>query len=420
MKKKRFIIIMFEKHLLSFYLFNKKGSKIELIATSNIRIIRNSFNFSISEYILDYLSLWGKELGIKLTKENVPILDQRENEGVSDIYFFAPKRNEDLKMISKKIMLINDDIQQEGVKNVRKLLDFNNLLYVSLGSLETSMVRYFQKGVNTMKVIVEKKDLHMRKYLKDEDLLDSLKKVSKVNGQDDLIDMFTNVVHVPIFNIEDKDGAMLEYFLNELRLRSFKNCSKLKLSSFGIGDVNENLLIIGGERQRFIGNDSLEVLSILDNLDLKGNFSVYIDKYGMFDVFQRFKKQYFTNDFYKSFSLEFWGSVVVIEGNNKAKKDEIVADVDVLETESEKQIIPMFGRLVMFDVDDEADIELKTRDKSYIGNGKKQTTMEIKDYSGKFVIDARRRPIQNDKCDLVDVENVSEVTNWFKNLSIVK
>lgn len=419
MIEKRFLILMFEKYLISFYLVNKKGSDIKILHKKHLRLYKNSFDFNISEYILDFLHNWGKDIGLDLVKENVPIIDKEGDRGVYDIFIFSPKRKENFCALTKRVYKINDDIKQEGALNVSKFFEFQNLLFISLGSLETSVVRYFMQNRNTMKVVVEKKDFKIKKYLYDDEFKENVLMLGQLLGEDSIIELLANIIDTPVFNVKYIGSALIEYFLNELRLNSFRKCSKLQLHTFGSGRMDENLLIIGGERRKIINNDSLEVLSILDTLDLKGNFSVYIDKYGFFDILQRCKKQLFKDKFYRSYLLEFWGNIITIEGDKRAKPDDIVADVDVLNTESERQVIPMFERIVSFCIEENADVKINTRDRFFIPNSMKTTEMQLKSYIGNFMIDGRTRPLSKNFNALSDSRKADKLRGWFKGLSVI-
>ncbi len=419
MREKRFLILMFEKYLISCYLLRKQGLDIRIIDKKDVRLYRNSFNFNLSEYILDLLSKWGREIGVELVKENVPIINRDGDSGVHDIFIFSPKRTEDLCALTKHVYRIDADVKQEGALNISKFFEFQNLLYISLGSLETSVIRYFMQNKATMKVLVEKKDFILEKFLDDKDFMKNIISIGKLLGADSITDLLANVVETPITNIKYMNSALLEYFINWLRLDSFRGCSKLQLQTFGAGNMDENLLIIGGERCRIINNYPLEILSILNTLDLKGNFSIYIDRYGVFDTLQRSKKEFFTDKFYRSYLLEFWGDMIIVEGDRKAKTDDIVADVDVLDTESERQIIPMFDRIVSFLIEEKSDIKIDIRDRFYISNAMKQTAMEVKNYKGNFVIDSRKRSICESFDTLSDTSKSEKLKSWFKSLGII-
>lgn len=411
MPGERILIIIHDKFLLNFLLLESSKAGIKTIASKGVRVYRRVHDFSIVEYILQALSCWGREIGICLVKQMIPLIGQEGKDGVDDIFIFTYRAYESLLAITKNIFVFGKDICQEGALNITKFVDLKSLLFVSLGTDETLIARYMKNDKGVLKVVSERKDFKMGKYAKAEAFLESLGDFSLEIKPGKAVDIIKNNVDFPVFNLKSQQEVLIEYLINGQRLEVFKKCKKLNFKTFGDADFKREILVVGGDRARFIDNMPFELLSILSVFNLSSNFDVYVDRFGLFEFLQKSKKQILSDKVYDKLLLEFWGKCMVIKRKKRPKLDEIVADVDVLDGNSERQIIPMFGRITKFTFLDKGSINLQTRKGFSIA--KDTICCEVKDASKNFVIDARGRPIE----DIYKQRKKSElVHSWLKGM----
>ncbi len=417
MSNKRSLIILYEKHLIKFILFEYKGRDVNLLASTQLRLWDGSINFSISDYILSALTVWGQEIGTELIKEKVPIIPQVEGNGVSEIYILSYKEDDDLYSITKNLYVKSKEINKQGAMKIAKLINFKNLVFVSLDHATTSIVRYKKENNSNIKVVAETKDFNLKDYYNKEDFLKNINMFSSALGIKSIDNYLYNSLKLPIINIESIKASVIEYFLNISRLEYFNKCKKLDLKSFGSiegGDIHDNLLIISGESSRLVNNVPLEILSILSNFDIKGEFSIYFDEYGFLDYLQGCKRRFLPDKTFKGFLQGYWGHVITISGGKKIKLGEVVADVDIKDSKSEMQVIPMYGRILNYEFSEEGEVNLDMKKGFSFGN--KRGNVNIKDISGNFIIDSR--DIYKEK--IYDIEGKGDLLNsWLKGSGVI-
>lgn len=392
MQQERILIIIHDEYLLRFALFEAKDSSIRAIAVKDLRIYCHSYNFSISEYILQALTHWGTELSIKLVEEMVPIIPKRDNVGVDDIFIFSYKEDEGLNVITKKVFIRGKEITQEGALNLTKFVDFSNLLYISFGNSRTLITRYKKDIKGVMKVVSESKEFDLKSILAEDNFLAKLKNFKSIRDFDRSLNLFRNFEKIPLFKVSLLGDSLIEYLLNMARLKAFEGCKKLNLAGFGEDGLEKTILIISGDRTRLISNIPLQILSVLSAFNLNGAFRVYVDRFGFFDFLQKQEEQILSDQFYSSFCLDFWGDVITISPKKVGEQDEVVAAVEVKDGDTKNQLIPMFGRIFKFNFLEGGSVKLAMRKGYFVG--KKLSQLEVKDAREHLVIDARARPIE--------------------------
>ena len=414
MQNKRVLIIIYDKYLLQFILLRESKSRVSVIASKKLRVYSHLYNFSISDYILQSLTLWQEDIDIGLVEELVPIIPQVGKDGVSDIFVFTFLKDESLQSLSRDSFLLTKDIKQEGVGVLAKLLNFRNLLSISFDEDKTMVTRYTRGERGVMKVVCESKRFDIGNYASSEKFLANLEKFSDFIKKQKASNFLANTSHVPAFSLHSLQEVLLEYLVTISRLKPFVGCEKLEVSEFGKDEFADNLLVIGGERVRTVGNFSLFLLATTTIFDLKGNSSIYLDKFGFFDFLQKGGKQIFKDKFYHSILLELWGSFLRVEARKGAKLDEIVADVDVKDEGGEKQVIPMYGKIHKVSLQGKGDIDFIFKDRFFVD--KKGGDLHLKDISGNFVIDSRAQPIERN----FDLKSEAElVKSWLTGMEVI-
>jgi hypothetical protein len=414
MHKERILIILYDRYLLRFALLEAEGSKIQTIGLKDLRVYRDNYDFSIGEYILQALTLWGKELGIKLVEEMVPIIPQKGQDGIDDIFIFTYKQDESLYSLTKEIFVFSKDIQREGALNLTKFIDFSNLLLVSFDDERTLVTRYCKDRRGIMKVVSEEKRFNLRELTDNKDMVNTLQRFESVLKPSLAKNTLMNSYKFPPFNISYQEECVIEYLSNISRLEAFTECKKLRLSSFGEGEMEDNVLVVGGDRARLIKNTSLQLLSILTAFNLAGNFSVYTDPLGFLDFLQKERKQTLSDQVYKKFMLDFWGKVIILSSKKGGKLDDIVADVDVTDGNTTRQAIPMFGRILKFTFLEKGELVLDAKRGFSVGN--KQNRIDLKGARGNVVIDSRNRPVSKNFEMLAESDLVM---SWLKGIEAV-
>lgn len=415
MKNARVLVILNDEYLTDFFLFEVVDSSLKLHSSKRLRIYRDSYGFSLVDYLLEALSLWGDEIGIPLVKEKVPIVPQTDGKGVEDIFLITYKRESDLDAITKKVYVASKHIQKEGAQGTVRFLTFKNLIYVCLGTSKTSIIRFREDRKGVMKVVSEGLPFDLKQYFQSDAFDQWVKYSGDLIKKGDITNLLLNNIQNPVFNIHSLPGALLEYFVSYSTLYKFSAYKKLDLQSFGEGGFEDNILIIGGQKTRIGNNVPLHLLSIITALGLHGNFSVYYDEYGLFDFLQKTREQVLSDTLLSKYLLSYWGNVLSLDAGRKRKLDEIVADIEINDGSSERQMIPMYGRILSFTFLDKGNITIETRKGFSLGQ-KKSRKLYVEDAQGHFVVDAREKPFES----VFEKENVSEILeSWFKGMEII-
>jgi hypothetical protein len=113
--------------------------------------------------------------------------------------------------------------------------------------------------------------------------------------------------------------------------------------------------------------------------------------------------------------LDCWGTGLTISTAKQAKLDEVVASVQIRESEGFRRIIPLFGRIFRFPVQEDAEVRLEVHDKFSLPNGK--TKMILKDSGGNILIDARLRPVEK---HFAGKTEIGFVRSWLKGVEAFK
>lgn len=411
MGESRFLVIIYDRYLLQFILLSSDGSDVKMLHEHQLRIYRAGLNFSVADYILQALAIWGKEIGIRLVKEGVPIIPETENAGISDIILLTSEDDSGLDAVSKHIYMVEDDVKKEGAMNVTNFVDFNNILFVSFDNNDTSIVRYEKNRKGAVKVVAEKKVFNIKKVLNNRRFIDYISQFSSLISLTKALNILQNWVKIPEVNVDDFDSVLVEFLLAIYRLEAFVSCKKLRFSSFGNGEVKDSKLIISGENFRTGRNVELSILAIMSVFNLKGFFSLYTDKYGLFDYLQRQKKQLFDDSLYKKLLYKYWGTAFTVRSQKKAEVDEVVADIDVKDGSSPRQIIPMFERITRFEFFEKGSMKLEMRKGFSFYN--KKNRLDLKNLKKNIIIDSRSRPVDYRFIQSRDFEKVKE---WLKGV----
>lgn len=410
---KRFLLIIIDKFLCHFLLLSSDGRHVSLLKKRRQKIYRGGYEFSLADFIIQTLDIWGREVGLQMIKEGIPIMPEVENEGVSDIIILTGENAPDLNAITEKVYIIGDQVKQEGALNVTKFVDFDNFLFIAFDNNDTSIVKYSKTKKGSIKVVAERKEFSLSKLQNDNSFMSFIKDFASLIDQQDYLDMIKNQTVIPDANIQTFESSIFEYLLSIYRLKPFLQCKKLNLSSFGAGDIDKEKLIISGEKFRLGWNAPLLLLAVSSTFNLTGDYTVLIDRYGLCDFMQRQGEQLLEDDVYTNLLADFWGRVLSILPKNKksAKSDEVVADIDILDGTSPRQIIPMFERVTKFSFSDSGRMELEMRKNYTLRNNK--TVLKMKDMNRNVVIDARTRPISYELNGSIDSEKLK---SWLKGI----
>src|SRR5690606_37673592 len=118
--------------------------------------------------------------------------------------------------------------------------------------------------------------------------------------------------------------------------------------------------------------------------------AVCADKYGFFDIFQRIGRLNIEELNLAVMLLDYWGGIIRIENNRGFKVDEIVGRVEIKDGEMERELIPLYGKILSFTFTDRGNVKLALKDGAYI-NGLRSTSLGINDTSGNLVLDMRAK-----------------------------
>lgn len=414
MQKERVLIIIYEKALLNLMILEVGDHEVELYSAKKVRIYPHSYRFSLADYILQVLSRWGEELGISLVREMVPFISDSAKEGISDIFIIAFHRDESLLGISKNVFYAKKDIQRGGAISISKFLAFKRLLYFSFEEAKTTVVSFSEKEGGVMKVVSETNLFDAEKLLQDEAFFKRINGFPDIAKKGEFKNLLLNKKRLPVFSERSLKGTLLEYVKLCARLEPFVTKKKLQIDQFGAGGFSENIVIIGGSESRIISNVEVELLAILSMFNIQGSSSIYYDQYGLFDFLHRSKKQILSDTVLSHFLLTFWGNSLHIRGPKKMKLDTESADVDIIDGDATRQIIPMYGRILSFTFLEGGSINLGVKKGFQLLGGRMK--LEIKNATGHFVVDSRIRPVEKnytlgEESDLIE--------SWLKGLGSV-
>ncbi|MBU0975865.1 MAG: hypothetical protein ABIE03_00730 [Patescibacteria group bacterium] len=413
MTAKRVLVINVDEFMLHFLLLKLSSTGAEISHSRTVRINKNNKDFLLSEYILRVLSLWGKEIGIALVKEMVPLVPQVGKNGVDKILFFSKDKEDGLQTISRNIFTSENDVQREGLERVSRLIKFENLMLFKFDLNTIHIISYRKNSQGVLKVVAENKELSVDTVIRSNEFFQNLSDFSYESSK--AIDLAVNNLYAPLYKCTSYEGVLPEYIASTLRLSHFIDCKKLNLKDFGQGNIRNNLLVISGSQLRLNDNLPLFLLSILSVFGMSGNFTVCSDRFGFFDTLQRQKVPFLTEKVLLRVLLEFWGSVVVVDNKKKSVLDEVVARVEVRDGDIERQVIPMFGKILNFTFLEKGDITIEPNEKFFIRGAERKA--HYTDMTGNLVIDARSKPSSEnfrmyDKKDLLN--------SWLKGIGAIR
>lgn len=417
MQKKRLLVIIIRENFLHFILAGLSEGEIVPLNRHKVRIFDQTFDFSICDYILNGLEIWGKDIGINIVNEMIPNMGGEDVDGIDELFILSYKKFEGLKDITPHIFYFGDKNTPEGAKNIVDFLDFSNLIYYSVNEDKISLTKYSRTKKTSVKVTTYYKEFH------EEDYSDDIKYILKFFSeyQSDFaskqLDQMLNKKSRPYKLSKDSD-VNIEYFLIKIRryLDLIKN-KKLDLKDFGAGVMKDNILVVGGDSPVVESNISLEIFSIVCALGLKGNFKIYVDNYGIFDFLQKGKDQVFSDLFIYKFLFKFWGNYIKISyDGNSFDYEEVLADADLIQKGSEKQIIPMLGKVMKIEVDEKANLRLNLFDKSFIAN--KSGKVEYNEIENDIILDSTGIS-KLDRTSKKKKKLIERYINWLKNIKAI-
>lgn len=412
-KNGRYLLVFYGTFLVDLLLIETKGAGITVLGKKRVRVYTYTYNFSPENYLLEVISLWGKELGIELVEEMVPIIPKKGKNGLDDIFVFTARKNANLNTITEKVLHFGDEFTQKGAKKVLDFINFKDLLFVCFDFDRTTVARYRKDSEESLKVVVEQKDFKTSSLASNKNFLqrvDFFKSIDK-----NLKNIFLNQIKLPTFEISNKGNVLIEYLMTNHVLEPFVECKKLQLDSFGRGEREENLIVISGERVLAKNNTPTFLLSVLEKFQLKGVFGVCFDQNKLFDYLQRSSRLTLPDNIYTSFLLDYWGSVLTIDRKGrKIKLGEEVADVLIKDGEGERQMIPMLGKILNFSFYEEGKIEVDLYENAVIRSKEKKQIFE--NMTGNFIIDCRVEPREN---NFLQKSETDVVQSWLSGIGAI-
>ena len=411
MQTKRTLIIIYEKFVLQFLLFETDHSSIRLIKEKKVRNYTEGYKFFIVDFILQSLTLWGEECGLIFVQEMVPLVPRVGNHGMDEIHIFSYRKDESLYSITKNVFVIGNDIKPQGTVSISKLVDFQNILYIGFDFDKIEVVRYIKDDGRSVKVMSEIISYDAHTIASSKEFTNILERIETDLVTNQISDFLANSLNRPLFELQSSTGILVDFLLSVKELETIRlKSKKLGLHLFGKDKLGKDLVIIGGEKLRILNNVSLLLLEVLTVLSLSGTVTVYCDKFGFFDLLQKSKTEIMSKEFYSQFLLELWGNCVIVSNKKKAKWDETVARVRIQDGDVKKEMIPLYGHILKFSFSDGGSFQMDTYEGYFVG---KETQMMLKNAQTNVVIDARPHPID---LSLVDTD---ELFIWLKGIGAI-
>jgi hypothetical protein len=303
-------------------------------------------------------------------------------------------------------------VQREGLERVSKCIKFKNLIFFKFDFDSIQIISYKKTSSGVLKVLAEKKEIPLDDVIKTQEFSRAVNDF----GYDDFgqSSFAVNNLFAPVYNCSSYNSVLTDYLATVLRLAHFMDCRKLDFKDYGQGSIRENLLVLSGSHLRQNRNIQLFLLAILSTFDIHGHFTVCMDRFGFFDMLQRERIPVLPEKTLIQILLEFWGSVIVIDSKKKALLDEVVAKVDVKDGDIERQVIPMFGKILNFTFLEKGDFDIELQEKFHIYKARGKSIYS--DMTGNLVIDARSKPL-SDNFRMYDKKDL--MNSWLKGIGAI-
>ena len=384
----RKLLIIHKKKLLRFILFLEKEQELEILHEKAVLLNDRSYDFSLSDYIVQILNLWGEEIGIKLVRNMVPLIPQVRNEGLSEVNIISDGQIGDLSEITQNIFLIDKEINKEALSAISGIFKFQNLLFVNIDLDGASIIRFTKDSRGNIGVVVESKKYNVENIINGDKFKELVNRFKTHIDTKRIINYSHNLLERQSFNEKSYEYQLLYLILNSFRLEGFRKSSKL-FDGFGRGEMKGNLLVVGGDMLNSTKNVPLVLLSSLLSLSLEGNYTICIDKYGLFDCSQKITEKY--NDLYKypDLLMKLWGSGITIESkqNEKLVYDEQVSTVRVDDGNSTQDYISTLGSFLKLKLSNSSNVSIRLKKKFKVKE--KNPEQKFEDLSGNLLVDSR-------------------------------
>jgi len=415
MQINRVLVIICERSILQFLLLSQGHDGTSLIGAKRIRINSHTIDFSITEYILQALTIWGGTLGVTFVKEMVLLVPQVDNEGVGEIIIFTDIDYADLSTLTKNVYVKSDDIEQEGASLIAESYNFERLLYVGLEQDFSDIVSFCKNKKDTVRVVSESDKFSVKEILEHDELRKITDQYAVLSDYNTISNYLMNESFIPVFSVTDIRNVLLEFLLAFFRFKKIVNKKKLSLAGFGGGEIDKHILIIGGEAMRIFDNYPLHILSILSVLNLSGTFSIFIDKFGIYDALQKMMKFQSNINSFSDILLDFWGYGIVANTKKSHSLHKLIGEVRFIEDTNERVEKLFSDGILKHTIDEETNVTVELASNYFIkGNN---TNLDITIGESNVLIDTRDRNVYS---FLQSQDNRDELLlRWFKNIGVI-
>lgn len=382
-KSKKYVLLIFVGLFsIRFVIVEIHKNDFQISASSLLRVPKENFDFSISAFILEYLSNWGQKIGRRIVESDVFITPSRSDSGIDDVVIFSEIGEADLEKLTPIVFSIKRDVTEEGARRLFKLLKFKNLIYVSFNFDSISLIKFVNKGQKSMRVIAETRKIEISK-----DLNYGFQEIL-TSWNDSFVD-FTNFIanslRSPTFNELPNEKNLYSFLFDFTILSEFKNIEKLSLNEFGTGREDENLLVLAGERLNISSDYYLFFLAVSTAFKLNGNYKVLIDNNDLFSFFISSEKLVLKRELFKHMLKELC-LVLSFKGGKSYQLGKEIADVSIISKIKDFQSIPLEGYILRSVFDESVLLKMFLKH-GYTINGEIERT--YKDFTGEFVFDCR-------------------------------
>ncbi|MBN1618775.1 hypothetical protein JW887_05555 [Candidatus Dojkabacteria bacterium] len=412
------------------------------LVTSDYVRIPTDFSLSLLDSLCaKFLKNWVREVDWKFINEDNSLIRpmQEDGLGVTEAFLLVcPKfyqKDFYSNVLGVRSVLYNDSSKSKEIIRIRELLEVDDLVVVDLGWDDID-VFHLGNNTNAQDSVVDSIKEYHSKFVSDIDnLLPLISNTLSVNINSQELDNFLhNVMKDPVLNCSSVDVKDIFRSLLTLKLIKIKDSEFNKLGRDGLRAA----LLITGDLTKILSNE-LIFLSVIDGLQLRGNFDVIFDNdenfiNGSVVLNPELKKDFICsikrlfNPSIKYLTCEggndsnigsvcFKGHINFKEDNNISYK-ELTLLPDDKRTPSMEPILGVFGDFYTMNIHEAEYVKFRPQNGAFfpsLNGSNSEFSLSFKNPCDKLVIDCRESPIVYGPGIM---QNRSRLSRWLNNLNL--
>lgn len=417
MRRKIILIIHFDSFFINLHLFKLNKDGFPIIIESSSQRLPIKLNYEKANDILRvYLREWGESIKWDLVKGEVPIIPNRGKRGVDKIVITSTNDNYVVQEnFSGDVLDFRMGTSQKGALELLNIFDFKRLYFLNL---DFNRTRLSSIRVGKNKLVVKNQNHHIDadSLIKDDVFVSKVKEVEKLLGQNtSLLDKVYNSLRFSPFVCSSKGEILVQMLiLLKTAYHHLKNDICISVGGIDSDLIKKNIIILGGEIIRVLDNESLALLLGLSAINTKGVFGVYVDKYGVFEILQKAKKNALLDldmNWVKIYKKKYYLNIGLGQNiKTDSKIGEIAARVSIHKKGVKNEFFPLYNRITSSKLDEVSDVFIKTEDEFDIGN---KSSIKLNRAQGRLIIDSRPSSLDH---SIENSQFIKDVLVWIDGL----